>query len=251
MAKSALELVNRCYEQTNCLISVLDLKETFIEFVFGPYQDQIVSSHGLEFFYKHLDEIELTNCRVDFDRAVENWYRKECEEKSVVAGYHDVLFDMVKDTVAQYHSSTRDQLVRDVTKVLTSPSGFFHRWKKGQREENDFPTYFRYLMRLGIRSLADIGTLVDMWLLEQPQAFNKMQQQLFGKPPRRGRPNNVELAQLQDLVSKLKPHLTHQERERLRKIYYYHRKTLSMVEMVEKFKKYLWSKDRENDTQVG
>ena len=251
LAKSAIELVNRCYEQTSRLISVLELKETFIAYVFGSYQDEVVSAYGLDYFYKHLDEIQLANCRSDFDRAVENWYRQANGGGEGQAGYHDVLFALVKDTVGRYQSGSRDQLVRDVTKMLTTPAGFFRRWQRGQTGEQNFPAYYKYLMKLGIRSVADIGTLVDMWLLEEPHAFCKQQQQLFARPPRRGRPNNAELAQLQEMVRQVKPHLTHQERERLRKIYYYHRKTLTIAEMLEKFKKYLWAKQNEKDSQAG
>jgi hypothetical protein len=249
--KNARELVNRCYEQTNCLMSVEELKERFILFVFGPYQDEIVSRYGLEYFYKHLDSINLTNCRKDFDRAVEEWYTHEHGKNEQQADYHDLLFTLVKDTIVHYQSGDRNILVRDVTKMLTSPTGYYRRWRSGQLGERNLPAYFKYLLRLGIRSLADIESLVDMWLVEQPHAFCKKQQQLFAKPPRRGRPNNAELAQLQEMVGQIKQNLTFQERERLRKIYYYHRKNLTMKEMVEKFKEYLRAKQNENDTQAG
>jgi len=61
----------------------------------------------------------------------------------------------------------------------------------------------------------------------------------------------VELALLQDMVSQVKQELTPQERERLRKIYYYHRKSLTMKEMVEKFKKYLLTKENQKGSQAG
>ncbi|TGU81371.1 hypothetical protein EN829_063675, partial [Mesorhizobium sp. M00.F.Ca.ET.186.01.1.1] len=73
----------------------------------------------------------------------------------------------------------------------------------------------------------------------------------FANPPRRGRPNNVELALLIELAAKVKPEMTQQERERLRKIYYYHRKSLTVREMVEKFEKYIIGKNKSNDSQVG
>jgi len=150
-----------------------------------------------------------------------------------------------------YQSQNRISLIRDVTKLLTIPSGFISRWKNGLQRERSLPTYFKYLMKLGIRSQEDIESLVDMWLLEYPNAFDKKQQQLFANPPRRGRPNNVELALLIEMATNVKPEMTSQERERLRKIYYYHRKSLTIREMVEKFKNYLVSKNKTTDFQVG
>jgi hypothetical protein len=104
---------------------------------------------------------------------------------------------------------------------------------------------------LGIRTYRDIEAVVDMWLLEHPNAFDKKQQQLFARPPRRGRPNNVELSLLLEMACQIKPELTSQERERIRKIYYYHRKTLTMREMMEKFKKYISGKNKSSASQAG
>lgn len=251
LAKNAVDLVNLCYEETNCLVSLDRLKESFIAFVFGNYQEAFVHRFDLEKFYEHLDQLNLTNCRRDFDKAVDEWYMIQygCDSKD--ANFHEILFNLVKEAIVEYQSQNRADLIRDVTKLLTLPTGFIARWQSGYRNERALPNYFKYLMKLGIRSLEDIETLVDMWLVEYPNAFQKKQQQLFANPPRRGRPNNVELALLVEKASQLKPELTSQERERLRKIYYYHRKTLTLREMVEKFKKYISSKSKSKDTQVG
>ena len=251
LANSAIELVNRCYEETNRLVSLQELKESFIVFVFGKYQEEFMARHDLEDFYEHLDQLQLTNCRRDFDKAVEEWYIVQYGCEANDANYHDILFTLVKEAVVLYQSQNRISLIRDVTKLLTIPSGFIARWKNGLQRERSLPTYFKYLMKLGVRSQEDIESLVDMWLLEYPNAFDKKQQQLFANPPRRGRPNNVELALLIELATNVKSEMTYQERERLRKIYYYHRKSLTIREMVEKFKNYLVSKNKTTDFQVG
>lgn len=251
LAKSAIELVNRCYEETNRLVSLEELKESFIEFVFGSYQEAFVARYDLEYFYEHLVQLQLTNCRRDFDKAVEEWYMVQYGCSSKEANYHDILFTLVRETIVQYQSPNRSALIRDVTKILTLPSGFIERWRSGHMQEPSLSSYFKYLMRLGVRSHEDIESLVDMWLVEYPNAFDKKQQQLFANPPRRGRPNNVELALLVDMATKFKPELTVQERERLRKIYYYYRKSLTTREMVEKFKNYILGKSKQDDSQVG
>jgi len=251
LANSAIELVNRCYEETNSLVSLEELKETFIAFVFGNYQEEFMTRYDLEEFYKHLDQLQLTNCRRDFDKAVEEWYVIQYGRVSNDANYHDILFTLVKEAVVLYQSQNRMALIRDVTKLLTIPSGFIARWKNGLLREHSLPTYFKYLMKLGVRSQKDIEAIVDMWLLEYPNAFDKKQQQLFANPPRRGRPNNVELALLIEMAMKVRPAMTSQERERLRKIYYYHRKSLTIREMVEKFRNYILGKNNTTDFQVG
>lgn len=251
LANSAIELVNRCYVETNKLVSLEELKETFISFVFGNYQEEVVISYGLEEFYEHLDRLQLTNCRRDFDRAVEEWYTVQYGSEAQEANYHDILFTLVKEAVVQYQSQNRTALIRDVIKLLTLPDGFIARWKSGNVRQRSLQAYFKYLLKLGIRSQEDIESLVDMWLVEYPNAFDKKQQQLFANPSRRGRPYNVELALLVEMASKYKPEMTAQERERLRKIYYYHRKSLTMREMVEKFKNYILGKNKANDSQVG
>ena len=250
LAKSAVELVNRCYEETKTLVSLGVLKESFIAYVFGNYQEEVLRKYSLEKFYEHLDQLQLTICRRDFDKAVDNWYMIQYGSDSDKANFHDILFTLVKEAIIEYHSPNRTALIRDVTKLLTLPTGFISRWQKGQMHDKSLTSYFRYLLKLGLRSLEDIETLVDMWLVEYPNAFDKKQQQLFAKPPRRGRPNNVELALLIDMVCQWKPELTLQERERLRKIYYYHRKSLTIREMVEKFKNYVIGKSKSSDFQV-
>jgi hypothetical protein len=251
LAKTAVELVNRCYDQTNSLISLELLKESFIAFVFGNYQEDFVLRYDLENFYEHLNQLQLTNCRRDFDKAVEEWYMVQygCDTKG--ANFHDILFTLVREAIVEYQSKNRTELIRDVTKLLTLPNGFISRWQKGHMYDQSLPTYFKYLLKLGLRSLDDIEVLVDMWLVEYPNAFDKKQQQLFAKPPRRGRPHNVELALLVEQASQFLPEMKAQERERLRKIYYYHRKTLTLREMVEKFKSYISGKNNPNDTQAG
>ncbi|MGG1662940.1 hypothetical protein [Brevibacillus sp. NRS-1366] len=251
LANSAIELVNRCYEETNSLVSIEELKESFITFVFGDYQEEFMARYDLEEFYEHLVQLQLTNCRKDFDKAVEEWYVIQYGCVSNDANYHDILFTLVKEAVVLYQSQNRMALIRDVTKLLTIPNGFIARWKNGLLQERSLPTYFKYLMKLGVRSQEDIEAIVDMWLLEYPNAFDKKQQQLFANPPKRGRPNNLELALLIEMAMKVKPEMTSQERERLRKIYYYHRKSLTIREMVEKFRNYILSKNNTTDFQVG
>lgn len=251
LAKSAVELVNRCFEETNSLLSLEILKESFIAFVFGNYQEEFILSYDLEKFYEHLDQLRLTNCRRDFDKAVEEWYMVQYGCDTQEANFHDILFALVKETIVEHQSQNRLELIRDVTKMLTLPNGFILRWQNGHMNDPTLSTYFKYLMKLGLRSKEDIEVLVDMWLVEYPNAFDKKQQQMFANPPRRGRPNNVELALLIEKATQIRPEMTSQEKERLRKIYYYHRKTLTLREMVEKFRNYLSGKNKSDDTQVG
>ncbi|MFY0545775.1 hypothetical protein [Brevibacillus sp. H7] len=248
LAESAVELVNRCYEQRNNLFTLEEMKEDFITFVFGSYQDEIVMTHGLDRFYEHLDDLHLTNCRKDFDKAVEDWYLLYYGCQNEEANYHDILFILVKEALLVNQSDNRETLMRDVTKLLTSPTGFMSRWRGG--DDRKLTTYFKYLNQLGIRTYEDIEAIVDMWLLENPNAFDRRHQQLLAKS-RRGRPNNVELSLLLEMACQLKPELTPQERERIRKIYYYHRKSLTMREMMEKFKKYIVSKNKANNSHAG
>jgi hypothetical protein len=248
LANSAVELVNRCYEQRNSLFTLEEIKEDFITYVFGDYQEEVVCSLGLDRFYEHLEDLKLTNCRKDFDRAVEDWYLIHYGCHSEEANYHDILFALVKEAIVMNQPDNREALVRDVTKLLTTPAGFMSRWRGEQ--ERTLPTYFKYLNRLGIRTYEDIEAIVDMWLLENPNAFDKRHQQLLAKS-RRGRPNNVELSLLLEMAYQLKPELTRQERERIRKIYYYYRKSLTLREMMEKFKKYILSKNKSNSSHAG
>jgi len=248
LANSAVELVHRCYEQKNRLFSLEEIKEVFISYVFSSYQDEVVCSLGLERFYEHLEDLRLSNCRKDFDRAVEDWYLIQYGSKSEEANYHDILFALVKEALIINLPDDRDALIRDVTKLLTTPAGFMSRWRRDR--ERKLPNYLQYLNRLGIRTYEDIEVIVDMWLLENPNAFNKRQQLLLATS-RRGRPNNVELSLLLEMAYQLKPELTRQERERIRKIYYYHRKSLTIREMMEKFKNYIKSKYGSNSSHVG
>jgi hypothetical protein len=249
LAKSAIELVNRCFDEANRLFSLEELKERFIAYVFGSYQEDVVFHFDLDRFYEHLEDIQLSNCRKDFDKAVEDWYLLQYGSEHESANYHDILFTLVKEAVVINQPDNREELIRDVTKLLTLPTGFMSRWRNEQ--QRTLSMYFKYLMKLGIRTYRDIEAVVDMWLLEHPNAFDKKQQQLFAKPPRRGRPNNVELSLLLEMAYQYKPELTFQERERIRKIYYYHRKTLTMREMMEKFKKYISGKNKTNTSQAG
>ena len=75
--------------------------------------------------------------------------------------------------------------------------------------------------------------------MEYPGAFEQETQQLFKREVKRGRPNNPGLYKLLERIQELKPDLTKQEKERVRKIYYYHRKSLTTQAMVEKFKQYM------------
>jgi hypothetical protein len=245
LAQSAMELVGRCYERNQRLFTLDDLKQEFITYVFEIYQEEVVAAYGLEAFYEHLESLQLTNCRKDFDTAVEEWYLVQYGSVSEQTGYHDVLFALVKEAIAVYQPSTREELIRDVTRLLTSPAGFMAKWRN--EKQRTIGMYFRHLMKLGIRTYADIEALIDMWLIEHPNAFDERLQRLLSKPNRRGRPNNLELSILFEKVYELKPELTRQEKERIRKIYYYHRKNLTTLAMVEKFKNYVMMKSPLNN----
>ncbi|WP_241254640.1 hypothetical protein [Brevibacillus sp. SYP-B805] len=240
LAQSSFELVTRCYEHVNRLLDKEELKKAFVSFVFETYQEEVVASYGLDAFHEHLESIKLTNCRKDFDTAVEDWYLLHIGNERESACFHDILFSLVREAIVTYHSGSREELIRDVTKLLTSPTGFVAKWKN--ELQRSMQSYYQYLMKLGIRTYADIESLVDAWLIEYPNAFDKTQQRLFAKPSRRGRPNNAELTLLLEKVHEWKPNLTPQEKERIRKIYYYHRKSLTTLDMIEKFKNYVQMK---------
>lgn len=244
LVKSALELVNKCFEQKEGFLNLEELKPAFISYVFEVYQEEVVAAYDLETFYEHLEELKLTNCKKDFDAVVEEWFSLHYDSFRDQSGYHDILFALVKETVALYKPETREELVHEVTKLLTSPTGYMAKWRSDNNKTA--PMYFRYLLKLGIRTYADIESLIDTWLIEQPNAFHKHQQQLLSKPTRRGRPNNLELSILFEKAYELKPELTPQEKERIRKIYYYHRKSLTTLGMVEKFKNYVLTKSLGN-----
>ncbi|GAA4721494.1 hypothetical protein [Brevibacillus fulvus] len=241
LANSAMELVDRCYEHHQGLLDLEEFKGAFISYVFEVYQAEVVAMIGHDAFYDHLEELNLANCRKDFDAAVDEWFLRQYGSKREEDGYHDLLFALVKTTVAHCHSRSREELIHDLTKYLTTPTGFMARWKN--RKARTSSMYFRYLMKLGIRTHLDIELLVDSWLIEHPHAFHQRAQQMMDQPPRRGRPNNLELSLLFDEIHQVKPELTPRERERIRKIYYYHRKQLTLAAMVEKFKQYLASRE--------
>ncbi len=243
LVQSSMELVSRCYHQIDRLIEKEELKKTFVSYVFGTYQDEVVSQYGLDAFYEHLEAIQLSNCRKDFDQAVEQWYLSEYGSEEEGKHYHDILFTLVRETIATSRPSSKEELLHNVTKLLTSPDGFVARWRK--QLHRSLRTYYQYLLRLGIRSYRDIESLIDTWLIEYPNSFDKTQQQLFAKPTRRGRPNNIELSLLFAKAYEWKPNLTPQEKERIRKIYYYHRKTMSTLDMIEKFKDYVTAKAKQ------
>ncbi|MGD8192485.1 hypothetical protein ACQCN2_21150 [Brevibacillus ginsengisoli] len=236
LVKGAEELVERCYEDVSQLLSLSELKEVFIKYVFEDYQDLAVAELGLDGFYDHLEDIQLVNCRKDFDHVVEEWYLKHFQD-SGAKEYDDFLFQLAKEAIATFRSQTREELVEDLSCLLTSSNGFMSRWKVANEQTTSM--YFRYLHRLGIRSYQDIQLFVETWLMEYPEAFNQETQQLFQREARRGRPNNPGLYKLLERIQELKPNLTKKEKERIRKIYYYHRKSLTTQAMVEKFKQYM------------
>lgn len=243
LAQSSMELVSRCYHQIDRLIEQEELKNTFVSYVFEIYQEEVVSQYGLDAFHEHLEAIQLSNCRKDFDSAVEQWYLRQYGSEQEGKHYHDILFSLVRETIVTYRPSSREELLHDVTKLLTSPDGFIARWRK--ELQRSLRSYYQYLLKLGIRSYRDIESLIDTWLIEYPNSFDKKQQQLFAKPARRGRPNNLELSSLFEKAYEWKQSLTPQEKERIRKIYYYHRKTMSTLEMIEKFKDYVMAKTKQ------
>ncbi|MFM1655038.1 hypothetical protein ACI7RC_23530 [Brevibacillus sp. B_LB10_24] len=240
LAKNACELVGRFFEQCNGVLEKEQLKQGFIHYVFSTYQEQVVAAYDLDFFHDHLVELRLSNCRKDFDLAVEEWYATYCECDIEGEDYHDLLFQLVKEIVIHYKPQSRDELVKDMSLYLTSPDQYMERWRGKERTAS---MYFQYLYKLGIRTYLDIEAVVDAWLIEHPDAFDEHHQNLLAQPPRRGRPNNLELAVLMEKAQEMKPGLTEREKERMRKIYYYHRNTLTTLGMIEKFKNYIDKSD--------
>lgn len=232
LVKDAGQLVEQCFNHASQLVGQEEMKDRFIEYVFGYYQNQIVDSIGIDAFYDHLEEINLSNCRRDFDIAVEMWFQEKMNGQSEQE-YHNFLFLLAKEAVTTYHSQSKEQLIEDLSLLLTSPEGFMTRWKAAGNRTTSM--YFRFLSRSGIRSYQDIETFVETWLMEFPLAFDSY----YLREPRRGRPNNPELLKLIDLIYEVKPNLTREDKERVRKIYYYHRKNLTPQAMVDKFRRYL------------
>lgn len=249
-AKHAFELVGRCFEQMKGLITKEELKDAFIQYVFGTYQEEVVALYGLEAFYDHLEQLRLSNCRKDFDIAVEEWFSMQVGKWDNQANYHDLAYHLVKETVIRYRPKDRDELFQCFLQYLTDPNEYMQKWREGSIREAS--TYYRYLRKLGITSHDDIKELINSWLIEHPHAFRKEQQDLFARPPRRGRPNNLELTILMEKAKEWKPSLTEKERERIRKIYYYHRDSLTVMSMLEKFRQYVLAKEskRENETAM-
>ncbi|MGC5328620.1 hypothetical protein [Brevibacillus sp. SYSU BS000544] len=232
LVKDAGQLVEQCFNHASQLIGQEEMKDRFIEYVFGHYQNQVVEQIGMEAFYVHLEKISLSNCRKDFDIAVEAWFQEKMAQQNEQE-YHNFLFQLAKEALTTYQSQSKEQLIEDLTLLLTSSDGFMTRWKaEGNRTTS---MYFRFLFRSGIRSYQDIEAFVEAWLMEYPLAFDSY----YLREPKRGRPNNPELLKLINLIHEIKPNLTKEDRERIRKIYYYHRKNLTPQAMVEKFRKYM------------
>ncbi|WP_232699073.1 hypothetical protein [Brevibacillus daliensis] len=243
LATNSFELVERCYGQICDLMEMEEMKLKFIDYVFSDYQDEVLKKYDVDFFFEHLNRLQLIQCRKDFDLAVEAWYEKKSIKPTKNNGFHSKLFALVKRTIGMYQAKDKHELVKYVTQVLTS-NEFMAKWQEnGQKSK---AMYFQYLDRLGVRSYQDIESLVEVWLIENPQAFDEYRQQYYKNPARRGRPNNVELSRLLDQILQVKPDLSHKEKERLRKIYYYHRHQMGIEEMVGKFLKYLEARDKES-----
>lgn len=247
LVQNSWELVERCYLQTPGLWRTEDFKDAFIAFVFGQYQEEVLENGDAETFYEHLEELKLTNCRSDFDFAVESWLEARGLEEDNSTCYDNQLFNLVKEAVAIYRPTCRQQLIQDLTHYLTSPSGFMMKWK--QANDKSTHTYYQFLHKSGIRFNSDIEALIDAWLIEYPAAFEVSQQKFFLRPARRGRPNNLELSLLMEKAYEIKPELTRKEKERIRKIFYYHRGSLSISGMFEKFKKYIESKSNKKKVE--
>ncbi|MGG0756433.1 hypothetical protein [Brevibacillus laterosporus] len=242
LASDSLELVERCYEQVCSLLEKEELKNKFIDYVFVDYQEEVVAEHDSDFFYQHLQKLHLVHCRKDFDQAVEDWYGKRRINNNRSAGFHSVLFSIVRRTIGMYEVRNRQELIKYVTQVLTNSNGYMEQWQsKGNRTK---VMYFHYLDKLGIRNFNDIEALVDSWLIENPQAFDEYQQAYYQRPIRRGRPNNVQLSRLIDQIEQMQPILNRKERERIRKIFYYYRNHLEIDGMVSKFLNYIEAKHR-------
>ncbi|AIG24534.1 hypothetical protein [Brevibacillus laterosporus] len=244
LASDSMELVERCYEQVCSLLGKEDLKNKFIDYVFVDYQEEVVAEYDADFFYQHLQKLQLIRCRKDFDQAVEAWYEKKRLGNNRSTGFHSILFSIVRKTIGMYKIRNRQELIKYVTHVLTNSNGYMKQWRsKGKRTK---VMYFHYLYKIGIRNGKDIEALVDSWLIENPQAFDEYQQAYYQRPIRRGRPNNVQLSRLIDQIKQMKPALNRKERERIRKIFYYYRNHLEINGMVSKFLNYIEAKDRKN-----
>jgi hypothetical protein len=240
LVHNALELVQRFHENSEIILDKDLCKDSFIAYVFSDYQQEVLKEYDIELFYEHLNDIQLSRCRVDFDLAVDHWYQRQYEQFCDEGTFHDRLFSIVKDVLVKQRSTTRDHLVNSLTKFFTSPTGFMQKWMNDTKRT--MGSYFYYVAKMGIRTYKDIEALVDVWIIENPDTFEEEQHEYLAKPKGRGRPQNRELSQLIAQAQEIKPQLTPQEKERIRKIYYYYRKSLDMLGMIEKFQSYLLAK---------
>lgn len=240
LAHDAIELVQRFHAQSEIMVDKEQFKKEFIRYVFHDYQQEVIAEYGADAFYDHLHDIQLSRCRVDFDSAVERWYNQQYEKYCDEGTFHDRLFGIVKEVVVKHRSTSKEQLVSSLTKFLTAPTGYMQKWMNDTKRT--VGCYLQYVTRLGIRTYQDIEALVDVWMIENPGTFDENQQEQMSKRKSRGRPQNEELSKLIQYALEIKPHLTLQEKERVRKIYYYYRKTLDLLGMIEKFRNYLMAK---------
>lgn len=247
LAHDALELVQRFHENSVMMLDKEIFKDRFISYVFCEYQQEVLQKYDIDRFYDHLNQIQLGRCRIDFDAAVDHWYERQYELFCDDGTFHDRLFTIVKEVLIKQGSTTRDQLINSLTKFFTSPTGFMQRWMNDTKRT--VGSYFFYVAKMGIRTFKDIEALVDVWVIENPDTFEEEQLAYLAKPKGRGRPQNRELSLLIEQAQEIKPQLTPQEKERIRKIYYYYRKSLDMLGMIEKFQSYLIAKAKEEQNK--
>ncbi|RNB82804.1 hypothetical protein EDM56_23180 [Brevibacillus fluminis] len=243
LVHDALELVQRFHENSEMMLDKDTCKDRFISYVFTEYQQEVLQQYDLDMFYEHLDRIQLGKCRIDFDLAVDRWYQRQYELFCEEGTFHDRLFTIVKEVLLKQGATTKEHLINSLTKFFTAPTGFMQRWMNDTKRS--VGSYFYYVSKMGIRTYNDIEALVDVWAIENPEAFKEDQQELLAKRKGRGRPQNRELSLLIKHAQEIKPQLTPQEKERIRKIYYYYRKSLDMLGMIEKFRSYLLAKAKE------
>ncbi|WP_139492556.1 hypothetical protein [Brevibacillus dissolubilis] len=248
LVQHPFELIEQSMEQNCGLLDKETIKQMFIDYVFETYQPKVVGKYGLDAFYEHLQQLKLVHCRSDFDEAVEQWFQAKYHRQKQGKGFHKQLFELVKEVVSLHQPVTRKQLVHAFIDFLTTPTSFMARWRSEKNEKSGTTfLYYRHLDRLGIRTYQDIEELIDSYLLGNPDTFKEEHQRyLSQQSSRRGRPQNIELSLLFQKVSEMKPELTQREKDRIRKIYYYHRKTLSTHGMVQKFCNYVLTKSNKN-----
>lgn len=247
LAHDAFELVQRFHENSEMMLDKETCKDRFIAYVFTVYQQEVLQEHDLDTFYEHLNRIQLGRCRIDFDLAIDRWYQRQYELFCEEGTFHDRLFTIVKEVLLKQGATTKDHLTTSLAKFFTSPTGFMQRWMNDTKRT--VGSYFFYVAKMGIRTYKDIEALVDVWAIENPDAFKEEQHEHLAKPKGRGRPQNRELSLLIEQAQEIKPQLTPQEKERVRKIYYYYRKSLDMLGMIEKFRSYLLAKAKEEQNK--